>query len=109
MPDALVEIERFLTDELERLDAATDVPPEVRLQPHREALDLFISQFGTYAGPLSAIKRAYEAQIDALRGALRRKSHEQDAAQAEFEQMHERITSSLRSQLDETSARLANA
>lgn len=108
-PEALAEIERFLDEELERLDASSDVPAEVRLQPHREALDLFIANFCTYAGPLSAIQRAYEAQIGALRAALHRKSHEQDVAQAEYEHMHERITSSLKAQLSEMSKALENA
>ena len=108
-PDALNEIEKFLADELSSLDAVSDVPAEVRLGPHREALDLFINHFGTYAGPLSAIKRAYEAQIDALRAALRRKSREQDAAQAEFEATHQRITSTLHEQLKATQRKLDDA
>ena len=107
--DALADIERFLDEELGQLDPASDLPPEVVLQPHREALNKFISSFSTYAGPLSAIQHAYEAQIEAMRTTLRNKTREQEAQNAEFELIHQRITDSLKSQLDEANTALANA
>ena len=69
-PDALAEIEQFLSAELQGLSTS----PEVRLQPHVEAFDLFISHFGLYSGPLSMIKRAYEARISQLEKSLSRSS-----------------------------------
>lgn len=108
MPEALSEIEQFLHDELTRLDAA-NAPPEVRLQAHREAFDLFIAHFGTYAAPLSSIKREYEAQIDTLQATLARSQQRFAAANAEFLSNHEQITASLASQLLEANERLARA
>ena len=59
-PAALRDIQNFLDGELKNLDARHGAP-EVRLQAHRQAFDLFIGHFGTYAGPLSAIKHEYES------------------------------------------------
>jgi len=108
-PDALAEIEQFLSSELSGLDAKQSASAEIRLQPHMEAFDLFIAHFDTYAGPLSAIKHAYEARITELEKAISGSGRESANKHREFLQTHERITSSLNSQLGQTQAMLAAA
>jgi len=106
----LVEIERFLEDELECLDAGHgNTSAEVRLEPHRAALELFIARFDTYAPPLSAIKRAYEEQLRALQRQVGASVHEHQSAHAEFLANHDRQVASLQAQLEHAHAKLASA
>ena len=108
VPQALTEITDFLDAELKRLDA-DGAASELRLDAHRQAFDLFISHFRAYDAPLSSIKRSYEACIRMLEEQAAANARVVETMQAEFLASHERITSALQQQLQETEERLSLA
>ena len=85
---ALEEIEAFILKELSRVPRAQQDKGSrprdgaLKLQVYREAFDLFIGHFGTYAAPLTAIKRAYDDHIGELRraAAVAASDHGDDSA-----------------------------
>ena len=101
----LAEVDQFLRDELECLDAAS-ASSEVRLEPHRAALELFIARFDAAAPVLSAIKRAYEEQIRTLQRKVRGGATEHAHAHREYLAEHDRQIASLQGQIDELRSRL---
>ena len=109
--DALADVECFLRQELARLafQETAQVPSELRLQKHKEALELLISRLGTQAAPLSAIKREYDAEANRLETEIRQLRNGHAAAMGKFEQSHSEITTALRAELQAVKSELAHA